>query len=249
LMGAAALSSALSGDWRTLALAAVLVVLAGPVSAIPLVVFLDADQRADLDGPLGRIDLGELHPLGVLASALVGAPLIVAGFVAGLPGVIAVFVGPILLPIFAFTVLAPEGEVDLDAGTLTLYDTTHSLADLTSYRTYAVADLVLVRPAFVPRPGGRDAPFIFTMQSSDYDRARTAFEDGVAADAETASVQSTGERVALALAGIVALALAGGLVALGTTSATDGSEVLYGIAAMPTVLALFLLYLAARSNG
>lgn len=242
-------SAALSGNWRALAVAVVLVAFAGPVSVIPLVVFLDADQRPDLDGPLGRLDLDALHPLGILASALLGAGALVAGFASGVVGTMTAIVGPILLSTVAFAVVAPEGALDVDAGTLTLHDRTHSLADLTSVRTYAVADIVVVRPQFAARPGGRDAPFAFTMQASDYDRVATAFAEGVAADAETADPQSTGERVALAVVGVGALALAGGLVAIGATSTTDGSEILYWVGSLPGLFGVAFLWLAfGRGN-
>lgn len=238
-----------SGDGGTLFVVIVLVLVGGPFSAVALVPFLDADQRPDDLWPSETFDPGALHPLGVAASVLLCAAGLVATFAAD--SVLAVYplLGVLFVASMGLAVGGPSGCVDRDDGTITVHGNTHPLADLAAVRAVDVGGLVLVTTRFVARPGGRDAPFLFTIPRDAYDAVRDDLDAGVAADSTVDATRSRADRVAVIAAGIGSLALAGGLIALGATSSVDGADVLYFVAGLPALFGVLLLALAARRRA
>lgn len=235
-----------SADPGTLALVALLVLVGGPFSVVALASFLDADQRPD-DLQFGdRFDLDDLHPLGIAASALLGAAGIVATVASDTALGVYPFVGALFVATMGLAVGGPKGRVDRDAGTLAVGENTHPLADLSSVRALDVGGLVLVTTRFVARPGGRDAPFLFTMPADAYAQVADALHAGVAAESTVDGTRSAGERVAVAATGVGALALAAGLATIAVTSTVDGADVLYYVASLPALFGVLFLALAAR---
>jgi len=237
-----------TGEYGTLALAALLVLVGGPFSVLALASFLDADQRPDDLGPFGRVDAGALDPLGVAASALLGAAGVVATFASGTVLAVYPLLGVLFLASMGLAVGGPEGRVDRDAGTLAVRGNAQPLADLAAVRTVELGGLVLVNARFVARPGGRDAPFLFAMPSDAYQQVADAFAEGVTADSAVADARTRGERVAVAATGVGALALAAGLVAVATTSSVEGAGVLSFVATLPALFGVLCLALAARKR-
>lgn len=245
---AAAVATAASADPGMLVAIVILVLFGGSTSAVALVPFLDADQRPD-DLQFGeRFDLDDLHPLGIAVSALVGAVAIAATVASGSVLGVYPFVGALFVATMGLAVGGPKGRVDRDAGTLTVQENTHPLADLSSVRALEVGGLVVVTTRFVARPGGRDAPFLFTMPADAYAQVADALHAGVAAESTVDATRSAGERVAVAATGVGALALAGGLAAIGATSTVDGADVLYYVASLPALFGVLFLALAARKT-
>jgi len=235
-----------SADPGTLALVALLVLVGGPFSVVALASFLDADQRPD-DLQFGdRFDLDDLNPLGIAASALLGAAGIVATVASDTALGVYPFVGALFVATMGLAVGGPKGRVDRDAGTLAVGENTHPLADLSSVRALDVGGLVLVTTRFVARPGGRDAPFLFTMPADAYAQVADALHAGVAAESTVDGTRSAGERVAVAATGVGALALAAGLATIAVTSTVDGADVLYYVASLPALFGVLFLALAAR---
>jgi hypothetical protein len=246
-VGAVVLAVA-SADAGTLALVVILTLVGGPVSVLGLVSFLDPDQRSN-DLRFGdRFDVGDLHPLGIAASVLLGAAGIAVTITSETVLATFLLVGALFVVTMGLAVGGPSGRVDRDAGTLTVDGNTHPLADLSSTRSLEIGGLVVVTTRFVARPGGRDAPFLFTMPADAYGGVRDALDAGVAADASVETGRSSGERVALAATGIGAVALAAGLATIGATSPTDGSGILYYVASLPALFGVLLLALVARAN-
>ncbi|WP_323675628.1 hypothetical protein [Halorubellus sp. PRR65] len=240
-----------SGDGGTLFVVVVLVLVGGPFSVLGLVAFLDADQRPDDWWPTEAFDLGALHPLGVAVSVALAATGLVATFT--VETVLALAAYPLVAVLFlasmGLAIGGPSGRVDRDADTLTVHGNTHPLADLSSVRALDVGGLVLVHPRFVARPGGRDAPALFTIPSDAYDRVRDDLDAGVAADSTVDATRSRSDRVATGAAGVGSLVLAVALVALGATSSVDGAEILYFVASFPTFFGVLFLALAARRRA
>ena len=248
VVAAAVAAAVTSADPGTLVVIGILVLVGGPMSAVALVPFLDADQRPD-DRQFGeRFDLDDLHPLGIAVSAIVGAAGIVATVASG--SVVGVYplVGALFVATMGVAVGGPKGRVDRDAGTLTVNGNTHPLADLASVRTLDVGGLVVVTTRFVARPGGRDAPFLFAMPADAYAQVADALHAGVAAESTVDGTRSAGERVAVAATGVGALALAAGLATIAVTSTVDGADVLYYVASLPALFGVLFLALAARKT-
>jgi hypothetical protein len=237
-----------SADPGTLVVIVILVLVGGPMSAVALVPFLDADQRPDDLQFGGRFDLDDLHSLGIAVSAIVGAAGIAATVTSETVLGVFPFVGTLFVVTTGLGIGAPKGRVDRDAGTLTVHENTHPLADLASVRALEIGGLVVVTTRFVARPGGRDAPFLFTVPAESYAQVADAFDVGVAAESPVESTRSAGERVAVAATGVGALALAAGLAAIGATSTTDGADVLYYVASLPAMFGVLFLTLAARAT-
>lgn len=249
LAGIALGAVVLERDAGTLALIALFVLVGGPFSLLylgPLLV--DPDERPGLPRPFDRIDRHALHPVVLAGSVTIGALLLARLFlqrpVYAFVGLGVLLVGAIL----AVSLTAPEGAVDPTTGTLTVYDRTYDLEALTGVRTYPFGALRLVRPRFASTPGGRDAPAFFTIPRSDYDRAEKAFDRGIDAATTPVVSRSTGERLALATFGITGLALAAAIAFFGTGSTTDGAEILYWVASLPAIVALYVLSLATRRS-
>lgn len=243
-----AVATAASADPGTVVVIVILVLVGGPMSAVALVPFLDPEQRPD-DLQFGdRFDLDDLHPLGIAVSAIAGAVGIAATVTSETVLGVFLFVGTLFVVTTGLAVGGPAGEVDRDAGTLTVHENTHPLADLASVRARELGGLVVVTTRFVARPGGRDAPFLFTVPAEAYAQVADAFDAGVAAESDVESTRSAGERVAVAATGVGALALAAGLAAIAATSTTDGADVLYFVASLPALFGVLLLALAARAT-
>lgn len=238
-----------SGDSGTLFVAVVLLLVGGPVSVVALVPFLDADQRPDDLWQSAPLDLGGLHPVAVAASVLLAAGGIVVGLGSGAAFTPYVVVGVLFVAAMGLAIGGPRGRVDRDAGTLTVNGNANPLADLAAVRAVDVGGLVLVNTRFVARPGGRDAPFLFTIPRDAYDRVRDDLDAGVAADSTVEHSRSRTDRVVIIAAGIGSLALAAALVALGATSSVDGADVLYFVAGFPALFAVLFLALAARRSA
>ncbi|MFC6955487.1 hypothetical protein [Halorubellus litoreus] len=238
-----------SGDSGTLFVAVVLVLVGGPMSAVALVPFLDADQRPDDLWPSETFDVRALHPVGVAASSILAAAALVATVASD--SVLAVYplVGVLFVAAMGLAIGGPAGRVDRDAGTLTVHGNTHPLADLAAVRAVDVGGLVLVNTRFVARPGGRDAPFLFTVPRDAYAQVRDDLDAGVAADSTVDAPRSRADRVAIVAAGVGSLALAAALVALGATSGVDGADVLYAVASFPALFGVLFLALAARRSA
>jgi hypothetical protein len=238
-----------SGDGGTLFVAIVLVLVGGPFSAVALVPFLDADQRPDDLWQSAPLDLGGLHPVAVAASVLLAAGGIVVGLGSGAAFTPYAVVAVLFVAAMGLAVGGPSGCVDPDVGTLTVNGNTNPLADLAAVRAVDVAGLVLVNTRFVARPGGRDAPFLFTIPRDAYAQVRDDLDAGVAAEHTVEHSRSRGGRVAVVAAGVGSLSLAAALVALGATSTVDGADVLYFAASFPTLFGVLFLALAARRSA
>ncbi|WP_227133664.1 hypothetical protein [Halorubellus salinus] len=237
------------GDGGTVFVVVVLVLVGGPFSAVALVPFLDADQRPDDLWSTETFDPGALHPLGVAASVVLAA----AGLLATVASdsVLAVYplVGVLFVASMGLAIGGPSGRVDRDAGTLTVHGNTHPLADLAAVRAVDVGGLVLVNTRFVARPGGRDAPLLFTIPRDAYDQVRAELDAGVAADSTVDATRSRADCIAIVTAGVGSLALAAALVGLGATSSVDGAGVLSFVAAFPALFGVLFLALAARRSA
>lgn len=238
-----------SGDGGTLFLALVLVLFGGPLSAVALVPFLDADQRPDDLWQSAPLDLGALHPIAVAASVVLAAVGIVATFASDTVLAVYPMLGVLFVAAMGLAIGGPSGRVDRDAGTLTVNGNANPLADLAAVRAVDLGGLVLVNTRFVARPGGRDAPFLFTIPRDAYDRVREDLDAGVAADSTVDATRSRTDRVVIVAAGVGSLALAATLVALGATSTVDGAEVLYFVASFPALFGVLFLALAARRSA
>lgn len=247
LAGLALGAAILDRDPGALALIALFLLVGGPFSLLylgPLVV--DPEERPGLPAPFADIDRSALDPVALAGSVAIGALVLALLF---LQRPVYAFVG-LTVGLLAGTIgvylTAPAGSIDPVAGTLTVYDREHDLCDLTSISTSPFGDLVLVRPRFVPTPGGRDAPTFFTMPRDAYEHATQPFQDGIDTPSEAVDSPSTGERIALATFAVATLALAAAIAFFGSQSTTDGAEILYWVASLPAVFGVYVLFLAAR---
>lgn len=237
---------AVTGDAATLAVL-LLTLLGGPISLLYLAPRLfDADERPGLPGALGRIDWRDLDAPATGGSVTVGA-LAVGLLFLQRPLFAFVAVGVALVAAtFGVHLTAPEGRVDPADGTLTVYGTTHELESLVDLRTHPFGDLVLVRPRFVPEPGGRDAPWLVTVPRSAYDRVEPALRRGLDADVDRPATQRPGERIAFATFGLAALAVAAAIAFFAVDRSTDSAEILFAIAALASAVGAYMLYSAGK---
>lgn len=247
LLTVAAVVVAVTGGSTALAVLVVLTLLGGPVSLLYLAPRLfEADNRPGLPGALGRIDWRDLDAPAVAAS-VTGAAIVVGLLFLQRPLFAFVAVGATLVAgTVAVHLTAPDGRVDPAAGTLTVYGTTHDLDDLTALHTYPFGDLVLVRARFVPKPGGRDAPWLVTVPRSAFDRVEPTLQRGLAADADPPATQRPGERIAFATFGLAALAVAAAVAYFAVDRSTDAGDILFAIAGVAAVFGAYMLYSAGK---
>jgi len=236
-----------SGDYEVVAVVLLLFAVGGPVSLIGLLAALAADEIT-LPDWLSFVDGDGLSPAGVVASAALGFVALAAGLAAAGALAWAGYLAILVLAVTGLALASPEGAVDRDAGTLTVNDRTHALADLTAVDAYPLGNVVLVRPRFAPRPGGRDAPWLVPMPADVYERVEPAFAEGVAAEPDVPDTASTSDRVVLGLGGAFSLALAAGLALVAATSANEGVAMLYWGASAPALVGVLLVVLAVRNE-